>query len=247
MLRIAAGVLFAGLNAWASAGEVSVAVAANVAQAAQEMAAAFERDSGHRVVLSVGSTGKFYAQIRQGAPFEVLLSADDETPLKLEQEGLGVAGSRFTYAQGRLVLWSAKVGVVDDQGTVLRTVQDRKLALADPRLAPYGAAARQVLDRLNLTASWSERWVMGESVGQVHQFVASGNVAMGFVALSQVWVDGRLREGSAWLVPKTLHEAIRQDAILLRKGQANPVAPAFLSFLRSDMARRILRSRGYED
>jgi molybdate transport system substrate-binding protein len=240
-------ILWACATGVTQAGQVSVAVAANVGQAAQDIAVAFERSTGHRAVLAVGSTGKFYAQIRQGAPFDVLLSADDETPARLEKEGFGVPGSRFTYAVGRLVLWSPKAGVVHGQGEVLRQSTDGRLALADPRLAPYGAAAAQVLERLNLTDRWSKRWVMGESVGQTYQFVASGNVALGFVALSQVWAEGRLREGSAWIVPKALHDELRQDAVVLQRGRDQPPVQAFMTFLRSDSARAILRARGYED
>ncbi len=230
----------------ARAGEVFVAVAANFIQPMEKIAAAFEQDSGHKTKLAFGSTGSFYAQIRSGAPYQVLLAADDKTPLRLEQERQGVAGTRYTYAIGRLVLWSRQPGLVDAQGAVLRTGPFDKLALADPKLAPYGAAAIETLARLGLLEALKPRFVQGENIGQTWQFVASGNAALGFVALSQVWAYGQLREGSAWRVPADLHTPIRQDAIVLRKGQANPAAAALLQYLRGDKARAIIQAYGYE-
>ncbi|RYY65072.1 MAG: molybdate ABC transporter substrate-binding protein, partial [Comamonadaceae bacterium] len=179
----------------AQAADVSVAVAANVTVPMQKIAAAFERDTGHRAQLAFGSTGRFYAQVRNGAPFQVLLAADDETPAKLEQEGQAVRGSRFTYAIGRLVLWSASPGVVDDRGDVLRRPGGGKVAIADPKLAPYGAAAVQAMDRLGVATALRPRLVQGDSIAQAFQFVGTGNAVMGFVALSQVMVDGRIASG----------------------------------------------------
>lgn len=230
----------------AQAAEVSVAVAANFTAPMQKVAAAFEAATGHRAVLAFGSTGRFYAQVRNGAPFQVLLAADDETPARLEKEGLAVPGSRFTYATGRLVLWSAKPGLVDGQGEVLRQGGAYRLALADPRVAPYGAAAMQVLDRLGLLAAWQPKLVQGESIAQAWQFVASGNAALGFVALAQVMAGGRIDKGSGWVVPAALHAPIRQDAVLLATGKDNAAAAALLAFLRSDKARAIIRAHGYE-
>ncbi len=230
----------------AQADEVSVAVAANFTAPMQKIAAAFEKDSGHRAVLSFGSTGKFYAQIKAGAPFEVLFAADDETPAKLEQEGIGVAGSRFTYAIGKLVLWSKKEGYVDDKGEVLRQGSFRHLALADAKLAPYGAAAVETLQALGLLAVLQPRFVIGENIGQAYQFAASGNAELGFVALSQVYRDGHLAEGSAWMVPGNLYSPIRQDAVLLTKGKDRPAAAALLQYLRGAKARAIITSYGYE-
>jgi len=227
------------------AAEVTVAVAANFAAPMHKIAAAFERDSGHRVVLAFGATGKFYAQIRQGAPFQVLLAADEATPARLAQEGFGSADSRFTYAIGRLALWSRQSGVVDAQGQVLRDGRFDRLALADPKLAPYGAAAEQTLDRLGLLAKLRPKFVQGNSIAQAHQFVATGNAALGFVALSQLMVDGRIRTGSAWVVPAELHAPLRQDALLLKRGQGQPAAIALLAYLRSEPARAILRGYGY--
>jgi molybdate transport system substrate-binding protein len=211
----------------------------------QKIAAAFERDSGHRVLLAFGATGKFYAQIRQGAPFQVLLAADEATPARLVQEGFGSADSRFTYAIGRLALWSRQSGLVDEHGLVLRDGHFDRLALADPKLAPYGAAAVQTMERLGLLAKLRPKFVQGDSIGQAYQFVATGNAALGFVALSQLMADGRLVAGSAWIVPTELHTPLRQDALLLTSGQGQPAATALLTYLRSEPARAILRSHGY--
>lgn len=240
---IAAGLMWAGLL---HAGVVSVAVAANFTAPMQKIAAVFEQDTGHKAVLSFGSTGKFYAQIKNGAPFQVLLAADDETPRRLGTEGLAVAGTQFTYAIGRLVLWSKQPGLVDDKGEVLRTGRFERLAMADPRLAPYGAAAVDSLTQLGLLPGLQARLVQGESIGQAYQFVATGNAVLGFVALSQVTTDGRLTEGSAWVVPANLHTAIRQDATVLASGKDNPAAAALMVYLKGDKARAIIRSFGYE-
>jgi molybdate transport system substrate-binding protein len=230
----------------ATAGEVSVAVASNFTAPMQKIAAAFERDTGHRAILAVGSTGRFYAQVKNGAPFEVLLAADDETPLRLEQEGHAVTGTRFTYAVGRLVLWSASPGVVDGQGEVLRAGGFERLAIADPRVAPYGAAAMEAITRMQLPRGVLARIVQGESITQAYQFVATGNAQLGFVALSQVAVDGRIAKGSGWIVPAHLHAPIRQEAVQLAKGRGNPAALALLQYLRGETARAIVRSHGYE-
>ena len=228
------------------AADVSVAVASNFAAPMQEIAAAFERATGHRAVVAIGSTGRFYSQVRNGAPFQLLLSADDETPARLEREGLAVAGTRFTYAIGRLVLWSASADRVDPRGEVLRQDGIDRLAIADPRIAPYGAAAMQVLEHLGLARQLSPRLVQGESIAQTHQFVATGNAALGFVAWSQVQAQGRLASGSGWLVPAGMHAPLRQDAVLLQPGRDRPAALALAAFLRSDAARTIIRAHGYE-
>jgi molybdate transport system substrate-binding protein len=228
----------------ASAGQVQVAAAANVSAPLQKIAADFHRATGHEVLVSLGSTGKLYAQIRNGAPFEVLLAADEETPRKLEGEGLARAGTRFTYAIGQLVLWSAQPGAVDAGGEVLRQPRGR-LAIADPRLAPYGAAAVATLKNLGLYAAWEPLLVQGESIAQAYQFAASGNAGLAFVALSQVAEDGRIARGSGWIVPQQLHAPLRQDAVLLQAGAGNPVASLFLAYLRGDAARAVLRGAGY--
>jgi molybdate transport system substrate-binding protein len=228
------------------AGQVEVAVAANFTVPMQIVASAFERDTGHKALLAFGSTGNLYAQIRNGAPFQVFLSADDQTPAKLEQEGLAVSGTRFTYAVGRLALWSAKSGMVDDKGEVLNKGVYAHLAIANPKLAPYGAAAIEVLRQLGLFKSLQPKFVLGENISQTWQFVASGNADLGFVALSQVLKDGQLRGGSAWIVPGNLHAPIRQDAVLLVKGRNNAAAKALLAYLKSDKAKAIIRNFGYD-
>jgi molybdate transport system substrate-binding protein len=238
--------LLLGLPLTAIADDVQVAVAANFTAPMQKIAAAFARDTGHRAVLAFGATGKFYAQINNGAPFDVLLAADDSTPARLEDEGSGVAGSRFTYAIGSLVLWSAREGYVDPQGRILADGDFRHLALANPKTAPYGAAALETLERLGLRERLQPRFVQGENIAQAHQFVASGNAELGFVALSQVTEDGRIARGSAWVVPADQHAPIRQDALLLRHGEGNPAAQALLVYLRGDTAAALIRAYGYE-
>ena len=239
-------VAFAVVAASARAGEVQVAVAANFALPMQQIAAGFEKDTGHKALISTGATGKFYAQIKNGAPFQLLLAADDETPAKLEAEGLGVKGSRFTYAVGRLVLWSAKTGFVDEGGKVLQSERFNKLALANPKLAPYGAAAVEALERLGLFSAVEPKFVQGENIAQTYQFAASGNADLGFVALSQVSKDGKLTGGSAWVVPADLHAPIRQDAVLLTPGADSAAARALLKYLQGDAARAVIRSFGYD-
>ncbi|MBD8563842.1 molybdate ABC transporter substrate-binding protein [Oxalobacteraceae sp. CFBP 8763] len=230
----------------AHAGEVQVAVAANFAGPMEKLAEQFQKDTGHKAVVASGATGKFYAQIRNGAPFEVLLSADDETPARLEAEGQVVAKSRFTYAVGRLVLWSAKANYVDAAGAVLKTGDFTHLAIANPKTAPYGAAAVAVIDKLGLTARLQPRLVQGENIAQAFQFASTGNAELGFVAQAQVWRDGKFTAGSGWIVPATMHAPIRQDAALLTRGAKNPAAQALLDYLRTDKAKALIRAYGYE-
>ena len=237
--------LAVGVSATLQAAEVKVAVAANFTAPMQQIAAQFERDTGHKAQLAFGATGKFYAQIKNGAPFEVLLAADDETPARLEKEGMAVAGSRFTYSIGQLALWSAKPGYVDDKGEVLKKGAFKHLALANPKLAPYGAAAVETLTRLGLLASIEPRFVQGENIAQTFQFISTGNAELGFVALSQVYEGGKLKSGSAWIVPASLHAPIRQDAVVLAKGKDNPAAAALVKFLKADPARAVIKSYGY--
>jgi molybdate transport system substrate-binding protein len=240
-----AGLIALGLSAPLLAAEVQVAVAANFTAPMQLIAADFEKATGHKAQLSFGSTGKFYAQIKNGAPFEVLLAADDETPAKLENEGLAVSGSRFTYAIGQLALWSAKPGFVDDKGAVLKQGAFEHLAIANPKLAPYGAAAVETLTKLGLLGSVEGKFVQGENIAQTFQFVSTGNAELGFVALSQVYEGGKLKSGSAWIVPASLHAPIRQDAVVLTKGKDNPAAAALMKYLKSDSARAVIKSYGY--
>jgi molybdate transport system substrate-binding protein len=234
------------LGLHAQAGEVTVAVAANFSAPAQRLATAFANTTGHHARLVVGSTGKLYAQIKNGAPFQVFLSADEVTPSRLVREGLAVKASQFTYATGRLVLWSRQPGLVDPQGAVLKQGRFAHLALADPKLAPYGAAAVEVMGQLGLLAALKPKWVQGESIGQTFQFVSSGNAELGFVALSQVMQDGAMSEGSAWVVPSAFHTPLKQDAVLLQRGQDDAAATAFLGFLHSDSAKALVRGYGYE-
>ena len=246
MQRIACFAFALASTAAVQADEVQVAVAANFTAPMQRIAAAFERDTGHKAVLAFGATGKFYAQIHNGAPFEILLAADDETPVKLEQEQQTVPGSRFTYATGKLVLWSAQAGYVDSGGKVLQSGQFAHLSIANPKAAPYGAAAVETLTKLNLYTRLQPKIVQGENISQAHQFVSTGNAELGFVALSQVWKDGKFSAGSGWTVPASLHAPIRQDAVVLAKGAGNEAARALAGYLKSDKARDIIRSFGYE-
>jgi molybdate transport system substrate-binding protein len=234
------------LAAAAHADEVQVAVAANFTAPMQQISAAFEKDTGHKALLAFGATGKFYAQISNGAPFEVFLAADDETPAKLEKELLAVSGTRFTYAIGKLVLWSAKEAYVDGQGEVLKKGEFKHLALANPKTAPYGAAAVAALMKLGVMESIQPRFVQGENIAQTHQFISTSNAELGFVALSQVFKDGKVTSGSAWIVPSSLYDPIRQDAVLLAKGRNKPAAAALVDFLKTDKARAIIKSYGYE-
>lgn len=233
------------LAAAAQAAEVKVAVAANFAQTLKDIAVEFEKDTGHRLNISQGASGKFYAQIANGAPFEVLLSADDETPARLAREGKAVPGTQFNYAIGRLVLWSPDAALVDQDAGVLRSDKFRHLAIANAKIAPYGIAAVQTMQKLGVLTRLEPRIVQGESITQAFQFVSSGNAQLGFVALSQVWENGRLKSGSAWIVPETMHEQLKQDAVLLNPGKDSPAAAALLDYLKSDKARKIIVRHGY--
>lgn len=236
--------LFSLLPFASHAGQASVAVASNFAAPMKQLAAQFERATGHTLSISTGATGKFYAQIKNGAPFDVFLAADDDTPARLMREGEAVM--QQTYAIGRLVLWSAQPGYVTGNEEVLRQNRFERLAIANPKLAPYGAAAIEVLTRLKLADRVQPKFVVGENIAQTYQFIASGNAKLGFVALSQVVQDGKLASGSAWLVPTSLHAPIRQDAVLLKRGEHNTAARALFDFLKSPAAALTLtRSFGY--
>ncbi|HKQ30295.1 MAG TPA: molybdate ABC transporter substrate-binding protein [Burkholderiales bacterium] len=225
--------------------EIAAAVAANFTAAMQWLVPEFERASGHKVVTSFGATGKLYAQIKNGAPFDVFLCADDETPRRLETEGDGVTGTRYTYAIGRLALWSPKPNAVDERGDVLKTGDFTHIAIANPKTAPYGAAAEQVMRKLGVWEKLTPKLVQGENIAQTFQFVHSGNAQLGFVALAQVRALSATDRGSQWLVPETMHESLRQDAILLRRAADKPAARAFLDFLRSASARKRIEELGY--
>lgn len=230
----------------AAAGEAQIAVAANFSVPMKEIMALFEQDTGHRVKVSFGGTGKLYAQIKHGAPFEALLAADQERPELLEQEGLSVAGSRFTYATGRLVLWSAAPGRVEEGESLLKAGDFNKLSVGNPKLVPYGEAAMQTLSALGLKDRLQRKFVMGENIGQTYQFVDSGNAEVGFVALSQVLRDGRIAKGSGWIVPAALHTPIRQDALILQRGKDNPVLAQLFDYLKSEKVRALIEHFGYE-
>lgn len=230
----------------AHADEVQVAVAANFTAPIQAIAADFEKDTGHKLIAAYGATGQFYTQIKNGAPFEVFLAADDTTPARLEKEGDIVPGSRFTYAIGTLALWSAKDGYVDASGKVLKDNQYQHLSIADPKTAPYGLAATQVLAKLGLTDKVKDKLVTGQNITQAFQFVSTGNAELGFVALSQIYKDGKVTSGSAWVVPADMHESIKQDAVLLTKGKDNAAAKALMDYLKGPKAAAVIKSYGYE-
>ncbi|MCG6856616.1 MAG: molybdate ABC transporter substrate-binding protein [Salaquimonas sp.] len=230
----------------ASAGEVLVAVAANFTDVIKELTPVFESKTGNTLTVTIGSTGKLYAQIRNGAPFQVMLAADQARPKRLEEEGGAVAGSRFTYAVGRLTLWSPdpkRIG--DDPVAVLTSDKTLHIALANPELAPYGIAAKETLQALGLWDTVSDKIVMGENIGQAFAMVSTGNAEMGFVALSAMLAPGNKHKGSRWDVPPEDYGAIRQDAVLLKAGENSEAAKAFLAFLQSDAALAVIERYGY--
>jgi molybdate transport system substrate-binding protein len=244
ILAVLAGV-FATLvlttPAWAV--EVSVAVAANFTEPAKEIGAAFKAATGTTLALSFGPSGGFYAQISHGAPFEVFLSADDERPKKAEAEGFAVPGTRFTYAVGRLVLYSKTPGLVDGGGAVLKSGRFEHLSIADPASAPYGTAAIETMRKLGVYDALKPRIVQGSSIAQAYEFTATGAAELGFAAQSQVI---KVTGGSRWLVPESLHAPIVQDAVLLKPGANDPAAKAFMAFLKSPAARAIIKRYGYD-
>ena len=243
LLALTAALAFTTL---ARADVVQVAVAANFTAPARALAEVFARTTGHEARLSFGATGAFYTQIKNGAPFDVLLAADDERPARLEKEGDTVPGSRFTYATGQLVLWSAKPGLVDDEGAVLKHGQFGKIAIANPKNAPYGAAAVEAMEKLGLAATLQPKLVTGESIGQTYNFIATGNAELGFVALAQVLEGGKLKSGSMWVVPAQYHAPIIQDAVILNRAASNPAAKAWMELLKTPQSKALIRSYGYE-
>lgn len=244
-LSLAALVATLAMNS-AVADEVQVAVAANFTAPIQAIAKDFEADTGHKLVAAYGATGQFYTQIKNGAPFEVFLAADDTTPAKLEQEGDTVKGSRFTYAVGTLALWSAKDNYVDDKGEVLKKNAYKHLSIANPKAAPYGLAATQVLAKLGLSESTKDKIVEGQNITQAYQFISTGNAELGFVALSQIYKDGKVTSGSAWIVPANLYEPIKQDAVILNKGKDSAAAKALVDYLKGPKAAAVIKSYGYQ-
>ena len=234
-----------GIPAIAEADEVQVAVAANFLAPLQEIAKSFEKETGHQTLITSGATGQLFTQIQHGAPFEVMISADAKTPKKLVKNELALADSQFTYARGKLVLWSVDPALVDASGAELKSDKFKHLAIANPKTAPYGTAAMETLDKLGLTASLRSKLVEGENISQAKQFVDTGNAEVGFVALSQIYKDGKITKGSAWVVPLDLYAPIYQDAVLLKKGEDNPAATALLNYLKSDKAKAIMTTYGY--
>ena len=225
---------------------VLVAVAANFSKPMTEIVSQFEKATGHSAKLSFGSSGKFVSQLENGGPFEVLLSADEKGPEKLEQAGLTVPNTRFVYALGKLVLWSSKPNFVDDKGKILMTSNFKHLALADPKVAPYGAAAIDVLKKMKLFEKLQPIFVQGENIAQTYQFISTANAELGFLALSQVIKNGKIVGGSSWIIPDNLHAPIRQGAVLMKKGAENPAARALIDYLKSIPALAIIDKYGYD-
>lgn len=228
----------------ACAEEVVAAVAANFAAAMARIEPAFEQASGHQLTVVLGSSGKFLQQIQQGAPFDVFLSADAERPELLARSNLGVPASRFTYAIGRLALWSPQADAFSDGETYLKAGAFRHLAIANPAVAPYGAAAQRTLEQLGLWAGLQEKIVRAEDIGQVYAMIGSGAAEVAFVAYSSVLAGNK--PGSQWLVPQTLYPPLRQDAILITRAKSNPAAKALLDYLKTPAAREVIESLGYD-
>ena len=231
---------------FAKAETVMVAVAGNFTGPMKAIVNEFEKDTGHKTQLSFASSGKFFAQIINGAPFQVFLSADSKKPEQLEQDGMTVPNTRFTYALGTLVLWSATPYFVDAQAEVLQHNAFKHLAIANPKLAPYATAAQETMQKLGVWSKLQSKLVQGENIAQTYQFVTTGNAELGFVALSQVMAEGKISKGSAWIVPANLHNPIRQDAVLLAKGKDNIAATSLMRYLKSDKAAVIIKSYGYQ-
>ena len=225
--------------------EAVIAVAANFSAPMQQIASLFQKDTGHTMKLSFGATGAIYAQIKNGAPFDVFLSADQSTAQKLALEGLAVPNSRFTYATGQLALWSKQKDLVDGKGQILKSNSIQRIAVANPKLAPYGAAALETITRLGLLNELQPKLVQGDNISQTYQFVFTQNAPIGFVASSQIYANDAITSGSAWIVPSHLYKPIAQDAILLRKGSDNAAAKALMLYLKGDKARQIIKSYGY--
>ncbi len=237
---------FVFFTALANAETTLVAVASNFTKPMTEIAAEFEKTTGHTAQLSFGSSGKFVSQFENGAPFEVFLSADDKSPAKLQQSGFAVEKSDFSYALGKLVLWSATANYVDDKGAILEKGGFKHIALADPKLAPYGAAAVDILKSKNLLDKLKPFFVLGENISQTHQFISTENAELGFVALSQVSENGKISSGSGWIVPQNFYAPIKQNAVLLKTCAENPAAKALLDYLKSAPAKAIIQKYGYD-
>lgn len=241
-MKLLCVVILMFLPIFAKADEVLVAVASNFTLPMEKIMAEFQKETGHKVSASYGSTGKFYTQIVNGAPFEILLAADEEHPDKLMSAGFAEAQSDFVYAIGKLALWSPKEGFIDSQGKVLSSAGFRHLSMASPQMAPYGAAAEQVLKKMELWKKLQDKIIYGENISQAHQFIASGNAELGFVSLSQV----KEAKGSIWVVSRDNYKPLKQKAALLKAGKDKKTAQLFLKFIRTEKARRLIQEFGYE-
>ena len=226
--------------------EIKVAVASNFANVLKEVAIEFQKDTGHQLAITPGATGKFYAQISNGAPFDVFLSADDETPRKLAQEGKAIASSQFTYAIGRLALWSPNPEMIDKTADILKTDKFKFIAIANAKVAPYGQAAVQTMQKLGVLTKIEPRVVQGESISQTYQFVSTGNAQLGFVAMSQIVENGKIKMGSAWIVPEDMHEQLKQDAVVLQSCKHMSACQALIDYLKSEKAKKLMASYGYK-
>jgi molybdate transport system substrate-binding protein len=245
-LRFLGFLLFYSAAINTQAAEISVAVAANFSSVLKDIAVEFQKDTGHQLAITPGATGKFYAQISNGAPFDVFLSADDETPRKLAQEGKAIAASQFTYAIGRLALWSPSPDLVDKSADILKTDKFKYIAIANAKVAPYGQAAVQTMQKLGVLTKIEPRIVQGESIAQTYQFVSTGNAQLGFVALSQILENGKIKAGSAWIVPEEMHEQLKQDAVVLQSCKHMSACQALMEYLKSEKAKKMMASYGYK-
>lgn len=237
--------ILTGISSTLHAEQITIAVASNFTSAMKSIVSEFQKETGDRVIIALGSSGKIYAQIKHGAPFQAFFSADKAKPIALEKEGYIVPHSRFTYAIGALALWSPLSGKIKSDANSLKQNTFKKIALANPRLAPYGVAAIQVLQHFHLETVTKNKWVLGENIAQTFQFVSSGNADLGLVALSQIMYQGQIHTGSAWVIPESFYQPIKQDAVLLKKGESSHAAHAFMQFMRSKKAHHIMAEYGY--
>ena len=245
--KAAAAAVIAAVSCSALADEIHVAVAANFTAPSKDLAPIFEKQTGHKVILSFGSTGMFYGQIKNGATYDILLAADAKTPKKAVAEGYGIGSSVFTYAVGKLVFWSADAGKIKNGQQLLAKADFNKCAVANPKLAPYGLAAYETLKHAKAFDKVSPKFVEGDNIGKTYQYVKTGNADVGFVALSQVYKDGKLTSGSGWIVPQDYYGKIAQDAVLLKNGKSLAAANQFLQFLKGPEAARVKIAYGYGD
>lgn len=246
MQAAAMAMLCGVMSSSAQAAEVSVAAASNFVAPLAQVAVLFQKESGHTLKVNSAASGKLYAQIKGGARFDAFLSADEELPKQLLQEGLAVGGSRFVYATGRLVLWSAQPGLVDEKASVLNKGNFNTLAIANPVNSPYGVAAKETLTKLTMWNSIQRKLDKGDDLAQTYQLAASERDDLAFIALSQVMRDGKISQGSWWLVPPEMYKPIRQSAVLLSGAKDKDAAKVFLEFLKGEKARAVMRGFGYE-